>query len=273
VLNITTIMKIQVYSDLHFEYNSHDPPRLHKLNDVDLLVLAGDIGVIENKEFLKFIEYVSNTWKYIIFVPGNHEFYSDTEPISLLKLKFIKLFSKYTNIVYLDNNYWDYKGIRFIGSVLWSNPLHTRDRWDFKEIKDLSSDNEIIHLSVDAFKQMHQKCVKYLKDQIIEINEMVDNELINKVVVITHFPPIDEGTIHPNFKDSIYKTYFTNNLDSLDIDLTNIDLWISGHTHYSYDIQLEHKNNKCRFISNQLGYLTEKLETGFKYKEGSSIKI
>ena len=47
------------------------------------------------------------------------------------------------------------------------------------------------------------------------------------------------------------------------LDLYNIPLWISGHTHWSYDIMY----NNTRLISNQIGYKNEHGHTGL-YQEG-----
>ena len=43
------------------------------------------------------------------------------------------------------------------------------------------------------------------------------------------------------------------------INTDKITLWISGHTHYSYDFT----KNKCRFLSNQMGYSSEINESKF----------
>ena len=290
-------IKIQIFSDLHTEYYSNlsDLFKFSKIdvsmaNSTDFLILAGDIGDCEKPIFLKFIDFVAKNWKQIIYVPGNHEFYSKTQSIDQKKLQYKNIFTSYKNIHYLNDQHTDismYSGsslyhIRFIGSILWSNPLHTKDRWDFKEIKTRDKNNKLINLPVSTFKNMHFESLNYLKSKISESsNSNIDNfeidnndgktnnfnsntTVIHRTVVITHFPPISDGTIHPKFKDSIYKTYFTNELKELNIDVNNVDIWISGHTHYSYNIKLA--NKKTLFISNQLGYPDEDLNANFDPK-------
>ena len=53
----------------------------------------------------------------IFLICGNHEYYgSDIEPTN----QFIRgLLVVWPNITFLDNDYEDYCGYRFIGSVLW----------------------------------------------------------------------------------------------------------------------------------------------------------
>ena len=52
------------------------------------------------------------------------------------------------------------------------------------------------------------------------------------------------------------------NLQSLidNLNLSNVPVWISGHTHWSYKIE----RNGCTFIGNQLGYKSEVGKTGLK---------
>jgi Icc-related predicted phosphoesterase len=73
-----------------------------------------------------------------------------------------------------------------------------------------------------------------------------------KLIVLTHFPPTQEGTINPS--TTLYED-FGNLLDR--VDLRNVPLWISGHTHWSYNIELP----STRLVSNQLGFVSEK--TGY----------
>lgn len=81
---------------------------------------------------------------------------------------------------------------------------------------------------------------------------------------MTHFPPIREGTTNPKykFKPEFIKNYFTWNNIHLDLNISNIIGWISGHTHYSYEIDI----NNIKFISNQVGYKEEYLNNESKFE-------
>ena len=74
---------------------------------------------------------------------------------------------------------------------------------------------------------------------------------------MTHFPPDQVGTINPayNSQSQSIKDYFAWNNILKDLNLKNVPLWLSGHTHWSYDIM--YTNNNTRLISNQLGYTRE----------------
>jgi hypothetical protein len=80
-------------------------------------------------------------------------------------------------------------------------------------------------------------------------------------IVMTHFPPIRTGTSDPQYLAQIRKAnlYFAWPDETInDFELTKVPLWISGHTHWSYDIN----KNDSRFVGNQLGYKSEIGRTG-----------
>ena len=60
-------MNIAIYSDLHNEFSEYIPPK----TDADLMVLAGDINVLE-----RGVEWANEVFCCpVIYVCGNHEFY------------------------------------------------------------------------------------------------------------------------------------------------------------------------------------------------------
>lgn len=79
-----------------------------------------------------------------------------------------------------------------------------------------------------------------------------------KTIIMTHFPPLQEGTSSPAYSiQPLYlKNYFAWNNILKDLNLKNVSLWLSGHTHWSYDIMYNTNNdiNNIRLLSNQLGY-------------------
>ena len=242
-------MKFQLYSDVHMEMHESFPT-ISK--HADILILAGDMGNISNSNFEKFIKYVSETWEHVIYVPGNHEYYHDELCINELNSIYKCLMDKYSNIHYLQNDSWDFEEYTFIGSCLWSNPDKESIEYlnDFYQIKEHTKYGAAT-LTLETFKNMHNECIKFIKDQVSSSDK--------KIIVITHFPPIRTNTSHPRYEDDELKAYFTNDLDEMNINIDKIPLWISGHTHYSYDFM----KNKCRFLSNQMGYTSEIKESKF----------
>jgi hypothetical protein len=78
---------------------------------------------------------------------------------------------------------------------------------------------------------------------------------------MTHFPPLQDGTSNPVYfnQSQCLKDYFAWNNILKDLNLKNVPLWLSGHTHWSYDIMYNtNKDNiSTRLLSNQLGYSRE----------------
>ena len=250
-------IEFQLFSDIHTEFSNN----LKKFTDIikpkcDILILAGDIGSIESPIFELFLEYCSKRWKYIIYVLGNHEYYSRSIPISVLKSKYIKLVNNYSNIYLLDNKSIKIGNYSFYGSTLWSSPNNTSLRLnDYKYIRCIDG-LEIKCITNKELSNWHKKSVDFL------LNKLSPN---NNNIIITHFPPT-KNISNPKYKNEpvSIKTYFEN--DILDkFQNKNIICWLYGHTHYNVDKIV----NNIRIISNQVGYSTE--ITG--YSKDGRIKI
>jgi predicted phosphodiesterase len=71
-------MKVYVLSDLHLEFSDFVPPP----NDADLVILAGDIHTK-----CRGVEWANQTFdREVIYVCGNHEFYSGHIDYTLRKM-------------------------------------------------------------------------------------------------------------------------------------------------------------------------------------------
>jgi predicted phosphohydrolase len=249
----------QVFSDLHQEFITNFfkiPPK------ADYLILAGDIHIINKSNFKMFFDYISSNWKDVFYVPGNHEYYNKYNTISNLKEQYKTYFENYVNIHFLDDNVFLLKyndtNIKIIGSTLWSNVSEIQGINDFKNIKE----NQNEYVSKELFNELHNDSVKFLKEQADHSNNKQDNE---KIIIITHFPPIQKNTSSPKYKDEKQhvKDYFSSNilLDFKNVS-NKISCWIHGHTHFSNDFI--DSETGIRVISNQLGYLQELRNTTMK---------
>ena len=102
-------MRIQIASDLHIEYlEDANIYNLIKPN-APILVLAGDIGSLYKYDQLKrFLDYLSPQFKYILYIPGNHEFYTikNIESKSLKQLNYLllELEKSISNLYILNKN-------------------------------------------------------------------------------------------------------------------------------------------------------------------------
>ena len=235
-------MKIITYSDLHLEFGTNFKPP--KNSDADLMVLAGDI--ITFKNFKPLSNFLSDWKKPILFVAGNHEYYTK-QPIDPCELAFKEYISAHhSDLAWLNNSEINLNDVHFFGGTMWTdfdgtNQDAMRNAWsamnDFRQI--LSASGQFL-LPSDTVK-MHN----IFKEKLIV---WLENNRDKKRVVISHHAPVR----NPNTKHGSSKLQPAfNSLDMVEIiEKYQPDLWIYGHTHECDD----QKIGKTRIISNQMGY-------------------
>jgi predicted MPP superfamily phosphohydrolase len=248
-------ISIQVYSDLHIELMKQFP---QIQPTAKYLFLVGDICQLNNPLFFKFFDYCSPKWEKIFYTPGNHEFYSGKKNYKQLDFEYqLKFRERYKNVFYLNNNSAPLNDeIDVYGCVFWTDSYNNNNSLnDYREINQFSETKKY-NIPIDY------KFMKSLSDESLKSISNYLNQSTKKTIVMTHFPPIQEGTSNPIYSNQpLYlKDYFAWNNILKDLNLNNVSLWLSGHTHWSYDIlynkNIENSNN-TRLISNQLGYSQE----------------
>jgi predicted phosphohydrolase len=240
--------KFQLFSDIHLEFSKKSFPKIPKLEEY--LILAGDIGKINTSNFKDFFDYCSLNWKKVFYILGNHEYYSSNKSFNRLNEDYHIFIKQYPNVFLLDNSHYDISpNFRIIGSTLWSNPASIEGFNDFVYIKEVNDHiNRKLGMSIETFKRLHKESVDYL------IGEISKND--KNLLVITHFPPTQQNTSHPKYKNQsqIIRDYFASNMIDNIPKIHKIKSWIFGHTHYSTSVQLP---NNIRLMSNQMGYPNE----------------
>jgi predicted phosphohydrolase len=234
--------KFQLYSDIHLEYQNSYP--LIKPIEENL-ILAGDIGILSKPNYKPFFDYCSNNWKKVFYVLGNHEYYYSTDEISVTRQKYIEFFKNYDNIIFLDNSVYEYSdNLRIVGSVLWSEPKFD-DRTFIDNFEHRIKKN--LGITLQKFNELHKNCVDFMLNEI--------NKKDKHLLIITHFPPSQRGTLHPkyDFFEQFYKDYSAAEVVNY-ISENKILSWIFGHTHYS---TIQKTSNDITLISNQVGYSEE----------------
>lgn len=226
-------LDFQLFSDLHLELSDEYPKIIPTAN---LLILAGDIGNLQSINYRNFLQYCSSRFKIILVILGNHEFYHfQNNTYQEIKLMYEKFFKSFDNIILLDNNYIIYGTYIFYGSTMWSCSLP-----NFLEEKIKNFQN-----TLESFDHL-RIFEKFLYD-------FKDSPL--KKIIITHFPVLrNDAFVDPKYSNESLerKKYFCNHYLHLFPNhyLNNILYFISGHTHYSYDLIIDNK----RFLSYQYGY-------------------
>jgi len=230
-------MNILIYSDLHVESDNFQPPT----KNVDTVVLAGDIG-----EGFKGLSWAAKHFPEtpVVYVPGNEEFYyHDLEMIDELKAR------APSNIHVLHNNIAIINGVRFLGSILWTDFELNGANFKFKSMRaahDRMSDFRAIKyegwpFEPEASLLLHRQSRDWLT-RALEI------PYDGHTIVVTHHAPSKQST-HPRYENNILNPAFASNLESL-MDQKRVQYWIHGHTHDNFDYEV----NGTRVLCNSRGY-------------------
>ena len=247
-------MRIQYASDLHLEFGENSKwLKEHPLiPSADILVLAGDIGYLGDDNYQKhpFWDWVSENFKQVIVVPGNHELYKYYDINDLHEGVIIEVRPNvkvhYNDVIHLDEE------TDLIVSTLRAHIppseayLTERCVSDFTRIK-----NGQYRLSADRFNKEHARCRQFIKNAVDESNA-------STLIVATHHVPSFE-LMSSEFKNSSINGAFTVELGMF-IAHSPIDFWIYGHSHRNIDKTIG--NTQC--VSNQLGYIFQNENQTFR---------
>ncbi len=241
-------MNILLYSDLHLEFETFEPD----LKQADVVVLAGDIHV-----GTKAIEWIENTIKDkpVIYILGNHEYYKNTYPKLISKIKGAVT---QPNIHILENESTTIDGVTFHGCTLWTNfELHGDPRVsgyecqqrmnDYKKIRTMPNYSKL--RSIDT-AVIHSRSINWLSKSLNESNTKSN-------VVVSHHAPSIHSVPTERHKSTVTPAY-ASNLEAF-IASHDINLWLHGHIHNSSDYRIGH----CRVTCNPRGYPGE-FNPGFK---------
>jgi len=235
-------MKIITLSDLHLEFahNWLPSPEL----EGDVLILAGDI--ISFKDFRPLNRLLKNWQKPVIYIAGNHEYYTKRPIDEGNEVIREWLNDHHPQVQLLLDEATSIEGVHFFGGTMWTD-FNQGNHQAMRAAADGMNDFRYIRkadnssLTPEDTLILHQQ----FKDGLIA---WFERPLDGPRVVITHHAPV----INPNTKyaDSLLRPAF-NSLDMVEIiEEYQPALWIYGHTHECDDQRI----GKTRIVSNQLGY-------------------
>lgn len=252
-------MKIRIISDIHLEFYDKKIYQLPKIADEEntILLLCGDICLSDKfTTFKYFFDDVSERFKHVVYIAGNHEYYGTKFPLVIKRL--YEKFETYSNVFFLEKDYVIIDRVKIIGTTLWTdydgrNPLSMYNAKmfmnDYKKIRTGPTGEEWRRkLRPEDVLFEHDKCLVFLKNEIAKQSEEWD-----KTIVMTHHAPT-KLSIHHKFKTNELNGCYANSLFDLIYYNTNkIDYWFHGHTHMSCN----YKIGESTIICNPEGYPTE----------------
>lgn len=265
-------MKLWIWSDIHLELQNVAFPE--RAPAADAIVCAGDL-CLANALSDHAQGLIERYGLPMIFVPGNHEFYSPgksprTKPSDHLLMKqAAEASSSWRRPLHvLDDGVVEIAGVRFVGGTLWT---------DFR--MDLADEADLPRRMLSAPSQLADFSLIRLGDgELLTPQVMlgfhhltrgfIERQLVvpfdGKTVVVTHHLP------HPDCTPAVYRGWDTNHLFACGReafeDILNSEaapaLWVCGHTHHASDLHV----GRTRIVCNPHGYLRVRSEwnNGFR---------
>lgn len=270
-------MRIQLFSDLHLErYPAFQP---QPAADVDVIVLAGDIGSYQAGSRLNSADFglerfsplrPGSSCSTVLYVPGNHEFDSleFDEAYARLRATCDRL-----GIIWLEREVVTLGRVRFVGTTLWadfeslvghadSEAEQTRSRAKAHRAANYYlSKNTTLSLGepvlAEGIRDMSLQCQAWLRAALAVPFD-------GTTVVVTHFAP-SLLSADPRYGLTPGTAGFCNALDDL---FPHADVWLHGHLHCMNDYLVEGENEggpwACRVVANPLGYLSKGEQDAFR---------
>jgi len=234
-------VRINYFSDIHLEFGSLTAPD----NDAELIVAAGDIGI-----FKQGLDWLKTLEKPVVYVAGNHEFYTCEykEVLQALKIECVG-----SNVRFLENNTFVYKGIRFLGCSLWAD-LYVDGNEKAEALGQSLNDFRKITFNEEEFNQIIFSELHYCSKQWVE--EALAKPFDGKTIVVTHHAPTEWSW--NGASNALKKLAYCNDLKYLFHEY-EIDAWFHGHIHSPGDYRVA----GARILSNPRGYVGRKLVDAF----------
>ncbi|MBS0505989.1 MAG: metallophosphoesterase family protein [Proteobacteria bacterium] len=238
-------MKLHILSDLHLGVQGMEQPR----TDADIVVLAGDIA-----RPAQAITWAQGFGKPVLYVPGNHEFYGASHAQVIAELRRL---SQGTPVQVLSNDSLQLSGVRFIGSTLWGNfrifDTEEERQHAMAEVQRFMYDFSRIRMGPEPGDPLFtpQDAADLYETNVAWLARALAQPFAGPTVVITHHAPTLHS-IHPRFAGSPLNAGFVSDAQDL-VAASGAQLWIHGHTHDSFDYQVQ----DTRVLCNPRGYARE----------------
>lgn len=245
-------MKLRICSDLHTEfYRTSNAEELNSIipdlpdDKETILIIAGDIGLAHIKLTLHTpLTMLSKRFKYVLWVMGNHFFYSNSIFNDHFAIEEYSLLAP--NVKLLENSVHVMDDVLFVGATLWTD-FNNSNPMDMLYASKAMSDFRVIHKFDNGVLRPEDTVNHHYRSKDYIFNILRNSEHRKKVVITHHGCTLESIPI--NYKGDKLNSAFVSDL-SPEILRHQPDLWIHGHTHDS----LEYYVANTRVLCNPYGY-------------------
>jgi predicted phosphodiesterase len=251
-------MKIQIVSDLHLEFSDFN---VQNTQNADVLILGGDIMVASKVlkpeseygiRFRDFLKRVSFQFPHVIYVMGNHEFYSDGrwfESIDVMRAAC----GVHNNIYLLERDCKIIDDVVFVGGTLWTD-MNKFDPLTLHAVRDMMMDYRAITNDKAGYRKLKpaDTCERH-KETLGYIKHIVDEHKDKRCVVVGHHSPSFQSVAEQYKTEYLMNGAYHSSLEEVILDRPQIKLWTHGHTHTPFDYMI----GETRVVCNPRGYEQE----------------
>jgi Icc-related predicted phosphoesterase len=183
--------------------------------------------------------------KEIVYVPGNHEYYRSEIAIENEQMEDA---AKVHGVHLLNRGETVIDGVRFLGAILWTDFLffgESERSYAYAAALQGLKDFQVIDFGIQVLTP--QDSTVFNAADVAWLEKKVKHETFDgNTVVVTHHLP-SAHSVAKRFSKELLSACFASNLDHL---LGRSKLWVHGHTHDSFDYDL----NGTRVVCNPRGY-------------------
>ncbi|MBR1089370.1 metallophosphoesterase family protein [Bradyrhizobium manausense] len=256
------MVRINLVSDLHVDIAYNDLDSMPQV-DADVTVVAGDAAAPGTLALRRVRELYPNRGRPLIYVPGNHDFYSfHDKSCSELKTTWeqqrarMPEVAEELGIILLDDSSDEIGGVLFVGATLWTDFMTrppyvmfddavraaTKQMNDYRAIKTgagRSRDRLRPGQTIDA----HKASVTFIE------RALAKRPAGQEAVVVTHMAPSPRSLLRwPTISDLDW--CYASDVERLMTGDAAPNLWLHGHVHSNHDYSV----GRTRVVSNPRGY-------------------
>ena len=238
-------MRLQFVSDLHLNLRPKETFETMLTPTAPILALLGDIAPVRHPNLRQFMEWCSQRWETILYIPGNEELIHKDYSIETALKNLQVVCSRYPNVhvLYRDSFISD-DGLIVLGCTFWS----------------------CIPVVPQAHRDRHRTDLNWIKEQI--------KTYTKPIVVLSYYGP----TMWVQNEERLDQPESVLSVPELDLVLkAPIITWIFGHVHTFVEYTkvwsgASGKKNSVLLLCNGLGETIED-ERPYEYRPDAVIAL